>query len=50
VATAPAPELVLAAAALGELLGVPKPPVPRVGARRASVFATLGRWRHPGLS
>jgi acetyl/propionyl-CoA carboxylase alpha subunit len=50
VATAPVPELALAAAALGELLGVPKPHAPRAGARRTSVFATLGRWRHPGLS
>ncbi len=50
VATAPVPELALAAAALGELLGVPKPHTPRAGARRPSVFATLGRWRHPGLA
>jgi 3-methylcrotonyl-CoA carboxylase alpha subunit len=50
VATAPAPELALAAVAIGELLGMPKPPTPRAGARRASVFATLGRWRHPGLA
>jgi 3-methylcrotonyl-CoA carboxylase alpha subunit len=49
VATAPAPELALAAAAIGELLGVPRPFAPRRGGRRASVFATLGRWRHPGL-
>ena len=49
VATAPAPELVLAAAAIGELLGVPKALVSRAGARRANVFATLGRWRHAGL-
>src|SRR5258706_10975484 len=34
VATAPVPELALAAAALGELLGVPKPHTPRAGARR----------------
>jgi len=50
VATAPAPELALAAAALGELLGVPRPQAPRTGARRPSVFVTLGRWRHPGLA
>jgi 3-methylcrotonyl-CoA carboxylase alpha subunit len=49
-ATAPVPELALAAAALGELLGVGTAPKSRArGARRSSVFATLGRWRHPGL-
>ncbi len=49
-ATAPAPELALAAAAIGELLGLNGPPKTRAGAsRRANVFATLGRWRHPGL-
>jgi 3-methylcrotonyl-CoA carboxylase alpha subunit len=49
-ATAPAPEMALAAAALGELLGVPKPASTRGPAtRRAAIFATLGRWRHPGL-
>jgi 3-methylcrotonyl-CoA carboxylase alpha subunit len=50
VATAPTPELALAAAAIGELLGVPKPPTRRAGTRRPSVFAALGRWRHPGLA
>ncbi|MEK7823448.1 MAG: biotin carboxylase N-terminal domain-containing protein [Candidatus Eisenbacteria bacterium] len=49
VALAAAPELALAAVAIGELLGVPKAAASRAGARRASVFATLGRWRHPGL-
>jgi acetyl/propionyl-CoA carboxylase alpha subunit len=49
-ATAPAPELALVAAAIGELLGVPKPAAPRAGARRASLFTTLGRWRQPGLA
>ena len=53
-AEAPAPELALAAAALGELLGVGAAGTPRAGAarrarRRADVFATLGHWRHPGL-
>jgi hypothetical protein len=42
--------MALAAAALGELLGVPKPASTRGPAtRRAAIFATLGRWRHPGL-
>ena len=50
VASAPVPELALAAAALGELMGVPAALAPRAGARRSSVFATLGRWRHPGLA
>jgi 3-methylcrotonyl-CoA carboxylase alpha subunit len=49
VATAPVPELVLAAAAIGELLGVPKASLSRAGTRRANLFATLGRWRHAGL-
>ena len=49
-ATAPVPELALAAVAIGELLGMPKPPATRAGTRRASPFATLGRWRHPGLA
>jgi acetyl/propionyl-CoA carboxylase alpha subunit len=49
VAAAPAPDLVLAALAVGELLGVPKPPAARASTRRPSVYATLGRWRHPGL-
>jgi acetyl/propionyl-CoA carboxylase alpha subunit len=49
-AEAPAPELALAAAALGELLGVGAPGRARAGAaRRANLFASLGRWRHPGL-
>jgi 3-methylcrotonyl-CoA carboxylase alpha subunit len=50
-ATAPAPELAVAAAALGEMLGVPKAATVARGAapRRAAVFAALGRWRHPGL-
>jgi hypothetical protein len=49
-ATAPAPELALAAAAIGELLDLNGSPKPRAGAaRRANVFATVGRWRHPGL-
>ena len=49
-ASAPAPEMALAAAALGELLGVPKPASTRRQApRRAAIFATLGRWRLPGL-
>jgi acetyl/propionyl-CoA carboxylase alpha subunit len=49
-AEAPAPELALAAAALGELLGVGAAGKPRAGAaRRSNVFATLGPWRHPGL-
>ncbi len=49
-ATAPAPELALAAAAIGELLGLAGSPKPRAGrVPRANVFATLGRWRHPGL-
>ena len=49
-ATAPAPELALAAVALGELLGLGGSSKAR-GARvpRSNVFATLGRWRHPGL-
>ena len=46
---APVPELALAAAALGELLGVPRSSPRAARARRPSVFATLGRWRHPGL-
>jgi acetyl/propionyl-CoA carboxylase alpha subunit len=50
-ATAPVPDLALAAVALGELLGVPAPPRRRPGgARRSDVFATLGRWRHRGLA
>jgi acetyl/propionyl-CoA carboxylase alpha subunit len=49
-ATAPAPELALAAAAIGELFGMNGTPSGRKGApRRPGVFATLGRWRHPGL-
>jgi len=49
-AEAPAPELALAAAALGELLGVGATARPRAGAaRRSNVFASLGPWRIPGL-
>ncbi len=49
-ATAPVPELALAAAAIGEMLGMNGSAAARKGApRRANVFATLGRWRHPGL-
>ncbi|MBI1795478.1 MAG: ATP-grasp domain-containing protein [Candidatus Eisenbacteria bacterium] len=49
-ATAPAPELALAAAALGERLGIPAPDRARAPApRRAALFAALGRWRLPGL-
>ena len=49
-ATAPAPELALAAAALGELLGVASVAKRRPGgACRSDVYAALGRWRHPGL-
>src|SRR5262249_19910781 len=49
-AGAPAPELALAAAALGELLGVSRSARARgARARRASVFTALGHWRHPGL-
>jgi 3-methylcrotonyl-CoA carboxylase alpha subunit len=51
-ATAPAPELALAAAAVAEALGLAAPnaaaargPAPAA----AGAFATLGRWRHPGL-
>jgi 3-methylcrotonyl-CoA carboxylase alpha subunit len=49
-ATAPAPDLALAAAALGELFGLDGSSRTRAGAApRANVFATLGHWRHPGL-
>ena len=49
-AEAPAPELALAAAALGELLGVGAAGRPGAGrVRRSNVFASLGPWRHPGL-
>jgi 3-methylcrotonyl-CoA carboxylase alpha subunit len=49
-ATAPAPELALAAAALSELLETDAAQRSRGAARRGSrVFAELGRWRHPGL-
>ena len=57
-ATAPAPEAALAAAALAELLGISSAatsPVAAEGARGANgaaddPFARLGRWRLPGLS
>ena len=52
-ATAPAPELALAAAALAEMLGGIQGAAARGGAHAdaapANPFATLGRWRHPGL-
>jgi len=49
-ASAPAPELALAAAALGELFGLNGAPQGKAGRQRQSnVFAALGRWRHPGL-
>ena len=49
-ATAPAPELALAAVALDELFGVDGAPRTRAGRRRRSeVYAALGRWRHRGL-
>jgi acetyl/propionyl-CoA carboxylase alpha subunit len=54
VALAPAPELALIAAAVGEALGLGRLPSAgrhgNRGARRSSVFATLGAWRHPGLA
>jgi acetyl/propionyl-CoA carboxylase alpha subunit len=55
-ATAPAPELALAAAALAELLGLARAERPANGATATAdhapapdPFASLGRWRHPGL-
>ena len=49
-AAAPAPELALAAAALGELFGMNGAPKGKIGRlRRSEVYATLGRWRLPGL-
>jgi acetyl/propionyl-CoA carboxylase alpha subunit len=54
VALAPAPDLALAAGALGEALGLgrdaPAGHRAKRALRRASVFATLGAWRHPGLA
>jgi 3-methylcrotonyl-CoA carboxylase alpha subunit len=55
VATAPAPELAVAAAALAEALGVWQGPVvgsdvaPAPGANPADAFRAAGRWRQPGL-
>ena len=51
-ATAPAPELALAAAALAESFGGASPARSSTGAAafpRGSAFESLGRWRHPGL-
>jgi 3-methylcrotonyl-CoA carboxylase alpha subunit len=54
-ATAPAPELALAAAAIAEALGLARPEAASNGAPGAArsgasdAFAALGRWRLPGL-
>jgi 3-methylcrotonyl-CoA carboxylase alpha subunit len=52
-ATAPAPELALAAAVVAEALGLaaPQKPAPagRTLARTSDAYGALGRWRHPGL-
>ncbi len=52
-ATAPAPELAVAAAALAEMLGLAQGAAPAAGngapASAPDPFATLGHWRHPGL-
>jgi len=50
-ATAPAPELALAAAALAESFGGTSvaPAVGAAAAPRGSAFESLGRWRQPGL-
>ena len=52
-ATAPAPELALAAVSIGELLGMrgaaAASGTPGAASCRSDVFAKLGRWRQPGL-
>ena len=52
--TAPAPELVLAAAAIAEVSGAGGEEAGRATAASpsatAGAFETLGRWRHPGLA
>ncbi len=51
---APAPEIAVAAAALAEAMGLAvngdrRGGAPSVAEAQADAFATLGRWRHPGL-
>jgi len=52
-ATAPAPELALAAAVVAEALGLAAPqksaPAGLAPACASDAFGALGRWRHPGL-